>query len=126
MENTQWSPQGRDLQQLYDKWQREAAEMALAAQLAWVLVAVVGLVLAGSVLSGRWLFFGKSLAADHARMLAIAVIVAGVGVMLYSIFPLSYLLFRGEVQPGVVVGGVLIAAGIFAYKHVSKQHPQMQ
>jgi hypothetical protein len=113
------------LQEVYERWQVEAAQAAQRrAIIAWVLVAVVGLVLAGSVLSGRWLFFGRSLATDHARMVAIAVIVAGVGALLYSAFPLAWLLYRAEGPPlGVVVGGMLIVAGIFAYRHVSKQHP---
>ena len=133
MGQEQWRPQEREalerLEEVLDRALAERqAEMVEAAQrralIAWVLVAVVGLVLAGSVLSGRWLFFGRSLATDHARMVAIAVIVAGVGALLYSAFPLAWLLYRAAGPPmGVVVGGMLIVAGIFAYRHVSKQHP---
>lgn len=107
MSQEQLSPQQRrlieelreDLRGLAEQMTQEPqAEIAQAAQqraiIAWVFISVVGLVLAASVLSGRWLFFGRSLATEHARMVAIAVIVAGVGALLYSAFPLAWLLYR--------------------------------
>ena len=130
MGQEQWSPQDRKaIEELTEVLERELekrqAEIVQAAQrraiIAWGIIAIVGLVLAGSVLSGRWVFFGRSLVVDHARMVAIAVIVAGVGALLYSAFPLAWLLYRAAGPPmGVIVGGMLIVAGIFAYKHVSR------